>query len=126
MAIEFFGCYLVDNTNGEPLKTSLSVEKELESVIFKSLVISRSISFFRLFVCFFFLYAAPRPLGMESGAIKDSQINASSETENGTRNQSRLNSGLQKAWCVQELDSVRTLTVDLKKPYYITQVRCSA
>jgi len=52
MAIEFFGCYLVDNTNGEPHKTGLSVEKELESVIFKGLVISRSISFFRLFVFF--------------------------------------------------------------------------
>ena len=62
---------------------------------------------------------------MESGAIKDSQINASSETENGTRDQSRLNSGPEKAWCVQESDSVRNLTIDLKKPYYITQVRCS-
>ena len=59
---------------------------------------------------------------MESGAIKDSQINASSETENGTRDQSRLNSGPEKAWCAQESDSVRTLTIDLKKPYYITQV----
>ena len=60
---------------------------------------------------------------MESGAIKDSQINASSETENGTRDQSRLNSGPEKAWCVLESDSVRTLTINLKKPYYITQVR---
>ena len=60
---------------------------------------------------------------MESGAIKNSQINASSETENGTRDQSRLNSGPEKAWCVQESDSVRTLTINLKKPYYITQVR---
>ena len=59
---------------------------------------------------------------MESGAIKDSQINASSETENGTRDQSRLNSGPEKAWCVQESDSVRTLTINLTKPYYITQV----
>ena len=99
------------------------LEKELESVIFKSLVVSRCNS---VFFFFFFLYTAPRPLGMESGIIKDFQINASSETENGTRNQSRLNSGPQKAWCVQELDSVRTLTIDLKKPYYITQVRCSA
>ena len=90
----------------------------------KSLVISRFI--FICFVLFLFLYTAPRPLGMESGAINVSQINASSETENGTRNQSRLNSGPQKAWCVQELDSVRTLTIDLKKPYYITQVRCTA
>jgi len=62
---------------------------------------------------------------MESGAIKDSQINASSETENGTRDQSRLNSGPEKAWCVQESDSVRTLTIDLKKPHCITQVRVS-
>jgi len=62
---------------------------------------------------------------MESGAIKDSQINASSETENGTRDQSRLNAGPEKAWCVQESDSVRTLTIDLKKPHYITQVRVS-
>ena len=69
------------------------------------------------------LYIVPRPLGMESGAIKDSQINASSEAENGTRDQSRLNSGPEKAWCVQESDSVRTLTIDLQKPYYITQVR---
>ena len=98
------------------------LEKELESVIFKSLVVSRFNSVFR----FFFPHTAPRPLGMESGIIKDFQINASSETENGTRNQSRLNSGPQKAWCVQELDSVRTLTIDLKKPYYITQVRCTA
>ena len=67
-------------------------------------------------------YTVPRPLGMESGAIKDSQINASSETENGTRDQSRLNSGPEKAWCVQESDSVRTLTINLTKPYYITQV----
>ena len=67
-------------------------------------------------------YTVPRPLGMESGAIKDSQINASSETENETRNQSRLNSGPEKAWCVQESDSVRTLTINLTKPYYITQV----
>lgn len=80
MAIEFYGCYLVDNRN------------------------------------------VPRPLGMESGAIKDSQINASSETENGTRDQSRLNSGPEKAWCVQESDSVRTLTINLTKPYYITQI----
>lgn len=62
---------------------------------------------------------------MESGAIKDSQINASSEAGNGTRNQSRLNSGPEKAWCVQESDSVRTLAIDLEKPYYITQVRVS-
>lgn len=62
---------------------------------------------------------------MESGAIKDSQINASSETENGTRDQSRLNSGPEKAWCVQESDSVRTLTINLTKPYYITQVGVS-
>ena len=60
---------------------------------------------------------------MESGAIKDSQINASSETENGTRDQSRLNSGPEKAWCVQESDSVRTLTINLNKSFYITQVR---
>ena len=60
---------------------------------------------------------------MDSGAIKDSQINASSETENGTRDQSRLNSGPEKAWCAQESDSVRTLTINLAKPYYITQVR---
>ncbi|KAJ7381710.1 hypothetical protein OS493_039489 [Desmophyllum pertusum] len=39
----------------------------------------------------------PRPLGMESGTIKDSQITASSETENGTRDQSRLNAGPEKA-----------------------------
>ena len=71
------------------------------------------------------LYIVPRPLGMESGAIKDSQINASSETENGTQDQSRLNSGPEKAWCVQESDSVRTLTIDLQKLYYITQVRVS-
>ena len=78
------------------------------------------------FVLFYFVfYTVPRPLGVESGAIKDSQINASSGTENGTRNQSRLNSGPEKAWCVQESDSVRTLTIDLKKPYYITQVRVS-
>ena len=62
---------------------------------------------------------------MESGAIKDSQINASSETENGTRDQSRFNSGLEKAWCVQESDSVRTLTINLTKPHYITQVTFS-
>ena len=60
---------------------------------------------------------------MESGAIKDSQINASSETENGTRDQSRLNSGLEKAWCVQESDRIRTLTIHLLKQYSITQVR---
>ena len=60
---------------------------------------------------------------MESVAIKDSQINTSSEAENGPRNQSRLNSGPEKAWCVQESDSVRTLTINLTKPYYITQVR---
>ena len=64
----------------------------------------------------------PRPLGMESGVIKDSQISVSSETENGTRDQSRLNSGQDKAWCVQESDTVRTLTIDLKKEYSITQV----
>jgi len=75
---------------------------------------------------FFFLNTVPRPLGMESGAIKDSQINASSETENGTRDQSRLNSGPEKAWCVQESDSVRTLTINLTKPYYITQVKVFA
>ena len=60
---------------------------------------------------------------MESGAIKDSQINASSETENGTRDQSRLNSGPEIAWCVKESDSVRTLTIDFNKSFYITQVR---
>ena len=60
---------------------------------------------------------------MESGAIKNSQINASSETENGTRDQSRLNLGPEKAWCVQESDSVRTLTINLNKSFYITQVR---
>ena len=65
----------------------------------------------------------PRPLGMESGVIKDSQISVSSETENGTRDQSRLNSGQDKAWCVEESDTVRTLTIDLKKEYSITQVR---
>ena len=75
------------------------------------------------FVVLLVFYTVPRPLGMESGAIKDSQINASSETENGTRDQSRLNSGPEKAWCVQESDSVRTLTINLTKPYYITQVR---
>ena len=74
------------------------------------------------FVVLLVFYTVPRPLGMESGAIKDSQINASSETENGTRDQSRLNSGPEKAWCVQESDSVRTLTINLTKPYYITQV----
>ena len=52
---------------------------------------------------------------MESGAIKDSQINASSETENGTRDQSRLNSGPEKAWCVQESDSVRTFNYQSQK-----------
>ena len=60
---------------------------------------------------------------MESGTIKDSQITASSETENGTRDQSRLNAGPEKAWCVQESDQVRTLTIDLQKEYSITQVR---
>ena len=75
-----------------------------------------------VFVLFVF-YAVPRPLGMESGGIKDSQINASSETENGTRDQSRLNSGPEKAWCVQESDSVRTLTINLNKSFYLTQVR---
>ena len=60
---------------------------------------------------------------MESGTIKVSQITASSETENGTRDQSRLNAGPEKAWCVQESDQVRTLTIDLQKEYYITQVR---
>lgn len=55
--------------------------------------------------------------------IKDSQITASSETENGTRDQSRLNSGPEKAWCVQESDRVRTLTIDLLKKYSISQVR---
>ena len=60
---------------------------------------------------------------MESGAIKDSQITVSSETENGTRDQSRLNSGPEKAWCVQESDRVRTLTIDLLKKYSVTQVR---
>ena len=86
-------------------------------------VFSRAWLFHFLF-CFlvFVFYTVPRPLGMESGAIKDSQINASSETENGTRDQSRLNSGPEKAWCVQESDSIRTLTINLTKPYYITQV----
>ncbi|KAJ7323799.1 hypothetical protein OS493_030589 [Desmophyllum pertusum] len=79
MAIEFYGCRLVDKRN------------------------------------------VPRPLGMESGTIKDSQITASSETENGTRDQSRLNAGPEKAWCVQESDQVRTLTIDLQKEYSITQ-----
>ena len=65
----------------------------------------------------------PRPLGMESGVIKDSQISVSSETENGTRDKSRLNSGQDKAWCVQESDSVRKLTIDLKKEHSITQVK---
>ncbi|KAJ7389161.1 hypothetical protein OS493_033247 [Desmophyllum pertusum] len=64
----------------------------------------------------------PRPLGMESGAIADSQITASSETENGTRDQSRLNAGPEKAWCVQESDHNRTLTIDLQKQYSITQI----
>ncbi|KAL9962648.1 hypothetical protein ACROYT_G031769 [Oculina patagonica] len=80
MAIEFYGCHLVDNRN------------------------------------------VPSPLGMESGAIKDSQITASSETENGTRDQSRLNSGPEKVWCVQESDRVRTLTIDLLKKHSISQV----
>ncbi|KAJ7352720.1 hypothetical protein OS493_034325 [Desmophyllum pertusum] len=80
MAIEFYGCRLVDKRN------------------------------------------VPRPLGMESGTIKVSQITASSETENGTRDQSRLNAGPEKAWCVQESDQVRTLTIDLQKEYYITQI----
>ncbi|KAJ7318886.1 hypothetical protein OS493_037218 [Desmophyllum pertusum] len=80
MAIEFYGCRLVDKRN------------------------------------------VPRPLGMESGTIKDSQITASSETENGTRDQSRLNAGPEKAWCVQESDQVRTLTIDLQKEYSITQI----
>ena len=59
---------------------------------------------------------------MESGAIADSQITASSETENGTRDQSRLNAGPDKAWCAQESDHDRTLTIDLQKQYSITQV----
>ena len=78
--------------------------------------------FYFAFFCVVF-YTVPRPLGMESGAIKDFQINASSETENGTRDLSRLNSEPEKAWCVQESDSVRTLTINLTQPYYITQVR---
>ena len=87
-------------------------------------VLSRAWLFYVLFSSVLFVfYTVPHPLGMESGAIKDSQINALSETENGTRDHSRLNSGPEKAWCVQESDSVRTLTINLKKPYYITQVR---
>ena len=68
-------------------------------------------------------FIVPSPLGMESGAIKDSQITASSETAGGTRDQSRLNAGPEKAWCVNETDSVRTLTIDLQKEYSITKVK---
>ena len=60
---------------------------------------------------------------MESGAIKDSQITVSSETAGGTRDQSRLNAGPEKAWCVNEMDPVRTLTIDLQREYSITQVK---
>ena len=95
------------------------------SVIANQLLSKAWLFHFYIVLFCFFLNTVPRPLGMESGVIKDSQINASSETENGTRDQSRLNSGQEKAWCVQESDSVRTLTIDLKKPYYITQVRIS-
>ena len=60
---------------------------------------------------------------MESGAIKDSQIAASSETADGTRDQSRLNAGPEKAWCVNEMDPIRTLTIDLKREYSVTKVK---
>ena len=60
---------------------------------------------------------------MESGAIKDSQITASSETAAGTRDQSRLNAGPERAWCVNETDSVRTLAIALQREYSITQVK---
>ena len=68
-------------------------------------------------------FIVPRPLGMESGAIIDSQITASSETAGGTRDHSRLNSGPEKAWCVNETDSIRTLTIDLQREYSITKVK---
>ena len=68
-------------------------------------------------------FIVPRPLGMESGAIKDSQITASSETTGGTRDQSRLNGGPEKAWCVNETDSIRKLTIDLQREYSITKVK---
>ena len=68
-------------------------------------------------------FIVPRPLGMESGDIKDSQITASSETTGGTRYQSRLNAGPEKAWCVNETDSVRALTIDLQREYSITKVK---
>ena len=68
-------------------------------------------------------FIVPRPLGMESGAIKDSQITASSETTGGKREQSRLNAGLEKAWCVNETDSIRKLTIDLQREYSVTKVK---
>lgn len=60
---------------------------------------------------------------MESGAIKGSQITASSETAGGTRDQSRLNTGPEKAWCVNDTDPIRTLTIDLQRENSITKVK---
>ena len=60
---------------------------------------------------------------MESGSIKDSQITASSETVGGTRGQSRINAGPEKAWCVNGTDPVRTLTIDLQREHSISKVK---
>ena len=60
---------------------------------------------------------------MESGAINDSQITASSETAGGTRDQFRLNAGPEKAWCVNGTDPVRTLTIDLQREHSISKVK---
>ena len=78
---------------------------------------------FILVNCTNLCFIVPRPLGMESGAIKDSQITASGETTGGTRDQSHLNAGPEKAWCVNETDPVRTLTIDLQREYSITKVK---
>ena len=64
------------------------------------------------------------PLGTESGEISDSQITVSSEnTEiNGEKKNGRLNAPVNSAWCAKAEDTVRTLTVTLTQPHFITKV----